>query len=171
MTSLYRSCSKYLRAPEFLAQTAKGLGQYWPLPLGRAYCLWQGCWGNMCMFLGGGSLRAGNRTRIKGIVGADQNPLQCSCLENPRDREAWWATIYGVAQSQTRLKRLSSSSSNRGRPEISIYILAPQSHKYWGKTCPSEQGRERLFCLQMYFQFLGQSLVLSRHLIHVCWMN
>ena len=41
------------------------------------------------------------------------NPLQCSCLENPRDRGAWWATVYGVAQSRTRLKRLSSSSSNR----------------------------------------------------------
>ena len=38
------------------------------------------------------------------------NPLQCSCLENPRDRGAWWAAIYGVAQSWTRLKRLSSSS-------------------------------------------------------------
>ena len=38
------------------------------------------------------------------------NPLQCSCLENPRDRGAWWAAIYGVTQSQTRLKRLSSSS-------------------------------------------------------------
>ena len=41
------------------------------------------------------------------------NPLQCSCLENPRDRGAWWASIYGVAQSRTRLKRLSSSSSSR----------------------------------------------------------
>ena len=39
------------------------------------------------------------------------NPLQCSCLGNPRDGGAWWAAIYGVAQSQTRLKRLSSSSS------------------------------------------------------------
>ena len=37
------------------------------------------------------------------------NPLQFSCLENPRDRAAWWAAIYGVAQSRTRLKRLSSS--------------------------------------------------------------
>ena len=36
------------------------------------------------------------------------NPLQCSCLENPRDRGAWWAAVYGVAQSRTRLKRLSS---------------------------------------------------------------
>ena len=40
------------------------------------------------------------------------NPLQCSCLENPRDRGACWAAVYGVAQSLTRLKRLSSSSSS-----------------------------------------------------------
>ena len=39
------------------------------------------------------------------------NPLQCSCLENPRDGGAWWAAIYGVAQSRTRLKQLSSSSN------------------------------------------------------------
>ena len=39
------------------------------------------------------------------------NPLQCSCLENPRDGGAWWAAVYGVAQSRTRMKRLSSSSS------------------------------------------------------------
>ena len=39
------------------------------------------------------------------------NPLQCSCLENPRDGGAWWAAVYGVAQSRTQLKRLSSSSS------------------------------------------------------------
>ena len=37
------------------------------------------------------------------------NPLQCSCLENPMDRGAWWASIYGVTQSRTQLKRLSSS--------------------------------------------------------------
>ena len=41
------------------------------------------------------------------------NPLQCSCLENPRDGGTWWAAVYGVAQSQTRLKRLSSSSSSK----------------------------------------------------------
>ena len=39
------------------------------------------------------------------------NPLQCSCLENPRDGGAWWAAVYGVAQSRTLLKGLSSSSS------------------------------------------------------------
>ena len=45
------------------------------------------------------------------------NPLQYSCLENPRDRGAWWAAVYGVAQSRTRLKQLSSSSKS------SLYIL------------------------------------------------
>ena len=43
------------------------------------------------------------------------NPLQCSCLENPRDRGAWWAAVYGVAQSWIWLKRLSSSSSRSCR--------------------------------------------------------
>jgi len=40
------------------------------------------------------------------------NPLQYSCLENPRDRGAWWAAVYGVAQSRTQLKQPSSSSSS-----------------------------------------------------------
>ena len=38
------------------------------------------------------------------------NPLQCSCLENPRDQGAWWAVVYGVAQSRTRLKRLNANA-------------------------------------------------------------
>ena len=44
------------------------------------------------------------------IGGGNGNPLQCSCLENPRDGGAWWAAIYRVAQRRTQLKRLSSSS-------------------------------------------------------------
>ena len=44
------------------------------------------------------------------IGGGNGNPLQCSCLENPRDGGAWWAAVYRVAQSRTQLKRLSSSS-------------------------------------------------------------
>ena len=47
------------------------------------------------------------------------NPLQCSCLENPRDGGAWWAALYGVAQSQTQLKRLSSSSR---RHQFSLWV-------------------------------------------------
>ena len=41
------------------------------------------------------------------------NPLQCSCLENPRDGGDLWAAVYGVAQSWTQLTRLSSSNSKR----------------------------------------------------------
>ena len=55
------------------------------------------------------------------------NPLQCSCLENPRDGRAWWAAVYGVTQSRTRLKRLSSGSSSSGsrrnREKYMYFIL------------------------------------------------
>ena len=44
------------------------------------------------------------------------NPLQCSCLENPRDGGAWYAVVYGVTQSRTRMKRLSSSSRSKTGP-------------------------------------------------------
>ena len=51
------------------------------------------------------------------------NSFQCSCLENPRDSGAWWAAVYGVAQSWTQLKRLSSSSSSSSRVYIYIYTM------------------------------------------------
>ena len=53
------------------------------------------------------------------------NPLQCSCLENPRDGGAWWAAVYGVAQSRTQLKRLRDSSCflmmKVSRQTVSLY--------------------------------------------------
>ena len=60
-----------------------------------------------------GSLGVGHdwATSLSCIGEGNGNPLQCSCLENPRDSGAWWAAVYGVAQSQTWLKWLSSSSS------------------------------------------------------------
>ena len=62
-----------------------------------------------------GSLRVGHdwatSLSLSCIGEGNGNPLQCSCLENPRDRGAWWVAIYGVAQNRTRLKWLSSSSS------------------------------------------------------------
>ena len=59
------------------------------------------------------SLRVGHdfHFSLSCIGEGNGNPLQCSCLENPRDGGAWWAAVYGVAQSRTRLKWLSSSSS------------------------------------------------------------
>ena len=68
------------------------------------------------------------------------NPLQCSCLENPRGCGAWWAAVFGVAQSRTRLKRLSNSSSrddpNQDWPQIPVVKLAkvdlkPCNHPYF----------------------------------------
>ena len=51
------------------------------------------------------------------------NPLQYSCLENPRDGGAWWAAVYGVAQSWARLKQLSSSSGSMQTTQLSIIAL------------------------------------------------
>ena len=66
------------------------------------------------------------------------NPLQCSCLENPRDRGAWWAAVHGVAQSRTRLKQLSSSSS-------SIHILSKLTQVYFPDPFPPTCNSLRLF--------------------------
>ena len=64
-----------------------------------------------------GSLRVGHdwvtSFSLSRIGEGNGNPLQCSCLENPRDGGAWWAAVYGVAQSRTWLKGLSSSSNIR----------------------------------------------------------
>ena len=65
-----------------------------------------------------GSLRVGQTERLHfhfslSCIGEGHgNPLQCSCLENPSDGGAWWAAVYGVEQSRTRLKRLGGSSSS-----------------------------------------------------------
>ena len=88
---------------------------------------------------------------------------QCSCLENPRDGGAWWAAIYGVPQSWTRLKRLSSSSSSCcfsyhiGRTTIEHFTpnLKVQLPPYWIKNWPSypssflkrkKEERNQLLC-------------------------
>ena len=54
-------------------------------------------------------------------------PLQCSCLENPRDGGAWWAAVYGVTQSRTQLKRLSSSSNRTTACQASLSITNSRS--------------------------------------------
>ena len=63
------------------------------------------------------------------------NPLQCSCLENPRDGGAWWAAVYGVAQSWTRLKRLGSSSSSSSSSSILNTFQTVFSHLILRTTC------------------------------------
>ena len=67
------------------------------------------------------------------------NPLQYSCLENPRDGGAWWAAIYEVAQSQTRLKRLNSSNNSLSIEPVDSRPRLPQA-KLTGRECsPTQQ--------------------------------
>ena len=67
-------------------------------------------------------------------IGEDGNPLQCSCLENPRDGGAWWAAICGVTQSRTRLKRLSSSSSKCPVSHLTLHTENEKSHVILSKS-------------------------------------
>ena len=75
-------------------------------------------------------------------------PLQCSCLENPRDWGAWWAAVYGVAQSRTRLKRFSSSSSSsmlNGTPLQCSCLENPRDGgAWWAAVYGVAQSRIRL---------------------------
>ena len=78
------------------------------------------------------------------------NPLQCSYLENPRDGGAWWAAVYGVAQSWTRLKRLRSSSSSRELLVIeeadtlsSVSLHSSHTCIWLVKVIQGEQGENR----------------------------
>ena len=77
------------------------------------------------------------------------NPLQCYCLENPRDGGAWWAAVYGVAQSRTRLKRLSSSSSSLSE---SVSSVPPHCHPegcHWSQPMTAcVQWGQRVFEVQ-----------------------
>ena len=76
-----------------------------------------------------GSLRVSTTERLhfhfplSCIEEGNGNPIQYSCLENPRDSGAWWTAVYGVAQSWTELKRLSSSSSSDRRAFLTEKIV------------------------------------------------
>ena len=92
------------------------------------------------------------------------NPLQCSCLENPRVGGAWWAAVYGVTQGWTRLKRLSSSSSPRstGQGRKNAGGQAGESRKwrsYWEFNRNS--GRQHRAHSRVSMHALGRSPWLS----------
>ena len=71
------------------------------------------------------------------------NPLQCSCLENPRDGGAWWAAVCGVAQSQTRLTRLSSKQL-RHPLQCSCLENPRDRGASWAAVCGVAQSQTRL---------------------------
>ena len=90
------------------------------------------------------------------------SPLQCSCLENPRDGRAWWAAVYGVAQSWTQLKRLSSSNSSSVYMGLRVclsYPLLPTTlvHKTFLYTCVS---------IPALYHFSGGNLSLDAVVVH-----
>ena len=95
------------------------------------------------------------------------NPLQCSCLENPRDRAAWWAAVYGVAQSQTWLKRLSRSSSSFLLLEImlswSFIVVCFLNFQEWANWVKGQEHFHSLF----YGVVISILLLLSKRLSHV----
>ena len=72
----------------------------------------------------------------------NDNPIQCSCLENPRDGGAWWAAINGVAQSRTQLKRLSSSSMEFLRKTTLCFLQERVSPKAVDNAIPASMLTE-----------------------------
>ena len=86
-----------------------------------------------------GSLRVGHdwatSLSLLCIGEGNGNPLQCSCLENPRDGGAWWATVYGVAQSQTRLKWLSIVGKNNPFQNAIVCTNSEGSINHRFKVC------------------------------------
>ena len=73
------------------------------------------------------------------------DPFQCSCLENPRDGGAWWAAVYGVTQSRTRLKWLSSSSSSSSKGACQVVLVVknlPAMQETWVRSLGWEDSLE-----------------------------
>ena len=87
------------------------------------------------------------------IGAGNGNPLQCSCLENPRDRGAWWAAIYGVAQSRTWLKWLSSSSTQ----SLSFQFVCCQNWQDRQLVIQKEQEQRQLFEKEQKFEWYLES--------------
>ena len=103
------------------------------------------------------------------------NPLQCSCLENPRDGGAWWAAVYGVAQSRTRLNRLSSSSSRMklegiGNPLQCSCLENPMDRgAWWAAVHGVAKSRTRLSDFTFTFHFHALEEEMATHTSVLAW--
>ena len=102
------------------------------------------------------------------------NPLQCSGLENPRDGEAWWAAVYGVAQSRIGLKRLSSSSriplSQRRQWHPTPVLLPRISHGRRSLVGCSTWGREESDTSErLHFHFHALEKEMATHSSVLAW--
>ena len=104
------------------------------------------------------------------------NPLQYSCLENPRDGGTWWTAVYGVAQSRTRLKRLSSSSSSSSvYMSVSISQFIPPCPYPCPHVCSHSCPANRLICTVLldstYVLIYDICFPLSDLLCSVCYLH
>ena len=100
------------------------------------------------------------------------NPLQCSCLENPRDGGAWWAAISGAAQSWTRLKRHSSSSSSM-RCGTPIQYSCPENPMdggaWWAAVHGVTTSQTRLSDFTFTFHFHALEKEMATHSSVLAW--
>ena len=104
------------------------------------------------------------------------NPLWCSCLENPRDSRAWWAAVYGVAESRTRLKQLSSSSSREctgqgnGTPlQYSCLENPMDGGAWWAAVHGVTKSRTRLSDFTFAFHFHALEKEMATHSGVLAW--
>ena len=93
------------------------------------------------------------------------NPLQCSCLENPKDGGAWWAAVHGVAQSQTRLKWLSSSSSS----QYSCLENLMDGGAWWAAVHGVVKSRTQLSDFTSTFHFHALEKEMATHSSVLAW--
>ena len=96
------------------------------------------------------------------------NPLQCSCLENPRDRGDWWVALYGVTQSRTRQRWLSSSSSSLDLKSVKLCLML----HLWGPECNvakcvQKPGPQSWLC--SHWASVSASRISSPHYINDLW--
>ena len=102
-------------------------------------------------------------------------PLQYSCLENPRDGGAWWGAVYGVAQSWTQLKRLSSSSSlssgqGNGAPlQYSCLENPMDGGAWWAAVHGVTKGRTQLSDFTFTFHFHALEKEMATHSSILAW--
>ena len=93
------------------------------------------------------------------------NPLQCSCLENPRDSRAWWTAVYGVTQSRTWLNRLSISSSMHDHSSsLPLNIIIQTSTPSWIIFLRNE-------ILLVYFHWRCHPLVFKTAHLEICLLS
>ena len=104
------------------------------------------------------------------LVEGDGTPLQYSCLENPRDGGAWWAAVYGVEQSRTRLKWLSSSREGNGNPLQYSCLENPMDRgAWWAAVHGVAESWTRLSDFTFTFHFHALEKKMATHSSVLAW--